>query len=124
MTNAPSPAHPAFRLAEKHFKNRATAALPALRDIPTELCRSVLDLSRPASCEEDEVYLAGWWGRSYEPLVANARKRKVKDRARGERPPLPDLEAEGVRVVQLNDGRAAYIVAEGESLNSVFGLSD
>lgn len=115
MTNATS-THPAFRLAEKHFKNRATAALPALRDLPP-FCRAVLDLSRPDSCEDDEIWRAGWWGRTYEPPAAgNGRKpKRARERARGERPPLPDLGAEGVRSLELGDGRTGYVVAEGGS---------
>lgn len=110
---AAHPSHPAFRLAEKHFKNRATPALPALRDVPPSFCRSVLDLSRPPACEDDEVWRAGWWGRAYEPPAPGRRPRKAKERVRGDRPPLPDLEGEGVRAVALADGRTGYVVAEG-----------
>lgn len=108
-------AHPAFRQAEKHFKNRATLALPALRDVPSTLCRPVLDLSRTGLHEDDEIWRAGWWGRAYEPLVAGRKPRMARERPRGERPPLPDLEAEGVRVVTLASGQTGYIVAEGTS---------
>ncbi|BEI80096.1 hypothetical protein CcaverHIS002_0106250 [Cutaneotrichosporon cavernicola] len=109
MTNA----HPAFRQAEKHFKNRATHALPALRNVPPALCRPVLDLSRPDSCEDDEVWLAGWWGRAYEPPVTGQRPRKTKERPRGERAPHPNHEAEGVRSISLADGKIGYVVSDG-----------
>jgi alkylated DNA repair protein alkB family protein 1 len=110
---APSPTHSAFRLAEKHFKNRATWALPALRGLPPDLCRPVLDVSRPANAEDDEVFLAGWWGEAYDedadtPKRKKKASRKGKERARGERPDLGELP----RVV-LADGRAGYVVSEG-----------
>jgi len=114
-SSAPAAAHPAFRLAEKHFKNRATRSLPALRDLPPEICQRVLDLSRPENADDDEVYTAGWWGESYTAAPRNSRRGrgKGKERARGERPEL-DLAAEGVERVVLADGKVGYVVSEGK----------
>lgn len=127
--------HPAFRLAEKHFKNRTTRALPPLRDIPSDLCLPVLDLSRPSSSSnlngrysETAQYPAdGGVAGELQPTsscdspssdeVYNAgwwartygdpRKRIGE---KGERPPV-DLD--GIEETEV-DGRKAYIVGAGE----------
>jgi hypothetical protein len=114
MTVPTTPAHPAFRQVEKHFKNRATWALPALRDLPRELCHPVLDLSRPEAEADDPVYCAGWWAESFAaPSQQRARKGAGtgagRVRPRGSRPELvPDA-----RPVKLSDGRVGFVVAEG-----------
>lgn len=119
--------HPSFRLAEKHFKNRSTRALPPLKDLPSSLCLPVLDLSRPQSLlkvddldatglltlqgstqpvtdvSHDEVWAAGWWARTY----GDPRKRIGET---GERPPI---DYEGITETTVN-GRKAFVVAEGE----------
>lgn len=118
MVTAPTPegAHPAFRLAEKHFKNRTTNALPALRGLP-EFAQPVLDLSGPAEQAADPVWQAGWWGAEYAPPSSAPRRRKKgKERAIGERGERPCMDLDGVRALQLADGRTGYLVAEGELL--------
>lgn len=102
-------AHPAFRLAEKHFKNRATPALPALQGLPADLCASVLDLSRPIDADDDPVWKAGWWGSTY----GDKPRRKGKERARGER---PNADLSGLRSLRLADGKTGYIVSEGKNV--------
>lgn len=95
-----------FRQVEKHFKSRhvphTTPALPA----------GMVDLSRPERVEEDEVWLSGWWGDEEDEVTVRYRRRKGKERARGER---RGEGSEGVRTVRLTDGRIGYVVAEGES---------
>lgn len=105
--------HPAFRLAEKHFKNRTTNALPALRNLP-EYTQAVLDLSGPLDQSSDPVWQAGWWGAEYTEPTPQRRRRKGKERAMGERGERPVMDLDGVPCLHLKDGRTAYLVAEGE----------
>ncbi|WOO85238.1 Alpha-ketoglutarate-dependent dioxygenase abh1 [Vanrija pseudolonga] len=110
--------HPAFRLAEKHFKNRSTAALPALRGLPSSLCLPLLDLARPAEEDDDSVWRAGWWSNVYTsevPKPGKSRKRRnsravSNEPARGDR---PELELDGMKRVFLADGKEGFLVAEG-----------
>ena len=100
------PSHTPFRLAEKHFKNRFNPLkLPSLRNRPVP----VLDLSRPARQEDDEVWKAGWWSPENEP-GSRPRRGKGKARELGER---PAQDFEGLERNELNDGRTGWIVAEG-----------
>ena len=93
----------AFRLAEKHFKNRATPGhLPTLRDAPST--RPVVDLSRTEKEADDEVWQAGWWGPSDQNV------KKGKQRARGERP-LLDSPFERI---DIGGGKVGHILAEGQ----------
>lgn len=106
--------HPAFRLAEKHFKNRTTNALPALRGLP-EFTQPVLDLSGPSDQSTDPVWQAGWWGEEYTAPSSNPRRRKKgKERVIGERGERPCMDLDGVPVLELKDGRRGYLVAEGK----------
>lgn len=112
--SADSDTHPAFRLAEKHFKNRTTASLPALRGLP-EFTQPVLDLSRPGDHTADPVWQAGWWAEEYSlPSSAPRRRKKGKGRAIGERGERPPVDLKEVPVLRLKDGRTGYLVAEGE----------
>ncbi|WVW82433.1 alkylated DNA repair protein AlkB [Kwoniella bestiolae CBS 10118] len=104
----------AFRLAEKHFKNRAVKnKFPSLRKYQD----SLVDLSRPDRQEDDEVWKAGWWSPDHEPNMTSSgtswkpwKMGKGKEKEQGVRPDLPmsDLEA-----IQLEDGREGWIVAPG-----------
>jgi hypothetical protein len=70
---------------------------------------------------DDEVWLAGWWcpdesdGDSHSYSLGNARRRRMrawkgKERDRGER---PETSLDGLRRLELSDGREAWVVAEG-----------
>lgn len=107
--------HPAFRLAEKHFKNRTTNALPALRNL-LDFTQAVLDLSGPPDQSADPVWQAGWWGTEYTEPSPSRRRKKGKERAIGERGERPVMDLDGVPCLRLKDGRTAYLVAEGELL--------
>lgn len=105
-SDAAGPSHTAFRLTEKHFKNRSNPLkLPTLRNQPVP----VLDFSRPARQEDDEVWRAGWWSPMNEPGV-RPRKDKRKARELGER---PEQDFAGLQRIELTDGRTGWIVAEG-----------
>ncbi|EJT47181.1 hypothetical protein A1Q1_04039 [Trichosporon asahii var. asahii CBS 2479] len=106
--------HPAFRLAEKHFKNRTTNALPALRNLP-EYTQAVLDLSGPPDQTSDPVWQAGWWGAEYTEPTPQRRRRKGKERAVGERGERPVMDLDGVPCLHLKDGRTTYLVAEARA---------
>ena len=93
-----------FRLAERHFKDRAVKdCLPTLHQ------QNIIDLSRPEQQEEDEVWQAGWWAPSE---AISRRSRKGKERKRGERPEFtvnPELKR-----VKLDNGLEGWVVAEGK----------
>ena len=98
--------HTPFRTAEKHFKSRIVKGrLPCLRG------HAIIDLSRPLAQEDDEVWQAGWWGPDQDDIK---RLRKGKARERGERPEL-DMDRAGLRRFELEDGREAWVVADGTS---------
>ncbi|CAD6576720.1 MAG: hypothetical protein TREMPRED_001751 [Tremellales sp. Tagirdzhanova-0007] len=59
--------------------------------------------------EDDEVWQAGWWGPDQDDIK---RLRKGKARERGERPEL-DMDRAGLRRFELEDGREAWVVADG-----------
>lgn len=103
-----------FRKVEKHFKSRSvqhtTPVLPL----------GVVDLSRPPRAEDDEVWQSGWWGPEEDEAAVRYRRRKGKERARGERGE-GDGTLEGVRAILLDDGRTGYVVADGQSV-SVFHI--
>jgi hypothetical protein len=100
-----------FRQAEKHFKSRViphtTPSLPL----------GILDLSRPPSREDDEVWQGGWWGPVEDELDVKYRRRKGKERARGER---GEDGSKGLEVLDLENGKLGYLVSEGTSC-SLFG---
>ncbi|WWC66508.1 alkylated DNA repair protein AlkB [Kwoniella pini CBS 10737] len=106
--------HTAFRLAEKHFKNRAVKdKYPSLRKYGD----SLVDLSRPNKQEDDELWKAGWWSpaNDYEGSTSNWKawvfaSYKGKERDLGER---PHLTMSGLKEVKLGDGRVGWIVAPG-----------
>jgi alkylated DNA repair protein alkB family protein 1 len=104
----PSSSHTPFRQAEKHFKSRliphTTPSLPL----------DIIDLSRPVSQEEDEIWRSGWWGPVEDEGTVRWRRRKGKERERGERP----FERGGERLEKLvlGDGTVGYLVADGQSL--------
>ena len=105
MAVPPEASHTPFRIAEKHFKNRAVKGrLPTLRG------HSIVDLSRPTQEEDDAVWQAGWWAPEQ---THRFKSRKGKERERGERP-AQDLN--GFKKLTLSDGREAWVVAEGSSL--------
>ena len=102
-TRPPTCSYTAFRLAEKHFKNRASPGyLPALRDAPST--RQVVDLSRSEKEEDDEVWQAGWWGPSGQNV------KKGKQRARGERSLLDDP----YERIDIGGGKIGHVLAEGQ----------
>ncbi|WWD17760.1 hypothetical protein CI109_102201 [Kwoniella shandongensis] len=89
MPSLPDTTHTAFRLTEKHFKNRSVKGqLPSLH----EYQHNLVDLSRPDRPEHDEVWRAGWWSTN--------KSRKGKERDLGER---PDLALQ--QPITLHDGR-------------------
>ncbi|WRT64267.1 alkylated DNA repair protein AlkB [Kwoniella shivajii] len=102
----------AFRLAEKHYKNRSVKGkFPSLRLHQD----SLIDLSRPISKEDDPVWLAGWWSpfnesddfnHSWKPWNSS----KGKERDKGER---PDIDTSGMKQIQLADGKQGWVVAPG-----------
>nr|XP_031860915.1 alkylated DNA repair protein AlkB [Kwoniella shandongensis]KAA5527987.1 alkylated DNA repair protein AlkB [Kwoniella shandongensis] len=97
MPSLPDTTHTAFRLTEKHFKNRSVKGqLPSLH----EYQHNLVDLSRPDRPEHDEVWRAGWWSTN--------KSRKGKERDLGER---PDLALQ--QPITLHDGRVGYLVAPG-----------
>jgi alkylated DNA repair protein alkB family protein 1 len=62
--------------------------------------------------EEDEVWLAGWWGPDVDGVWGGRKNPwKGKERERGER---PELILNGLKEVRLTDGRLGWVVAEGE----------
>ena len=98
--------HTPFRITEKYFKNRAVKGrLPCLRG------KAIIDLSRPLAQEDDEVWQAGWWGPDQDDMK---RLKKGKARELGERPEL-DIHRAGLRRFEMEDGREAWLVAEGSS---------
>jgi alkylated DNA repair protein alkB family protein 1 len=105
MPHLPDPqsSHTPFRLAEKHFKSRliphTTPTLPA----------GIIDLSRPSTQEEDEVWRAGWWGPPEDEGSVRYRRRKGKERERGTRGDDGSL---GLSKVDV-EGKVGYIVADG-----------
>lgn len=106
VSQAGPSSHTAFRLTEKHFKNRSNPLKhPTLRNQPVP----ILDFSRPARQEDDEVWKAGWWSPMNEP-EARPRKDKRKARELGER---PEQDFDGLKRIELVDGRTGWIVAEG-----------
>jgi len=108
MSHLPDPqsSHTPFRQAEKHFKSRliphTTPSLPI----------NILDLSRPATQEDDEVWRAGWWGPVEDEPSVRYRRRKGKERARGER---GEDGSDGLMTVDVG-GKLGYVVADGEAL--------
>ncbi|WVR05994.1 alkylated DNA repair protein AlkB [Kwoniella sp. DSM 27419] len=99
----------AFRLTEKHFKNRAVKGhLPSLRRYQ----QSLVDLSRPSDQNVDPVWQAGWWSpeNDLESDPSQPRRRKGKERAKGER---PELDYSALERVTMTDGRTGYLVATG-----------
>ncbi|WWC58473.1 alkylated DNA repair protein AlkB [Kwoniella dejecticola CBS 10117] len=106
--------HTAFRLAEKHFKNRALKdKYPSLRKYQDKL----IDLSRPDQQEDDPLWKAGWWSpwNDYDGSNSSWKawvfgKGKGKERDLGERPILSTSE---MTEIQLSDGKAGWIVAPG-----------
>lgn len=114
MTTSPGPSSSSsastseqspFRRAEKHFKCRRVA------HTTPPLLPGTLDVSRPENREDDEVWQSGWWGPEEDEMGVRYRRRKGKERARGER---REDGAEGLKVIKLSDGRHGYVVAEGE----------
>ncbi|WVQ82652.1 alkylated DNA repair protein AlkB [Cryptococcus sp. DSM 104549] len=114
-TPTPTPdssTHTAFRLAEKHFKNRALKThLPSLR----QWQHLLVDHSRPPQQEDDELWRAGWWSPEHEVLPAPSRRQRVRkgkerEKDRGER---PEMSCEGLKKVVLGDGKTGWIVAPG-----------
>lgn len=109
MENASS-ALTAFRQAEKHFKNRANKDIyPSLRQWQDRL----IDLSRPDSQEEDEIWAAGWWSPDHDvvPAATSGRRRKgVEKKDKGER---PELDIASLESLSLHGGKTGYIVAPG-----------
>ena len=104
----PSRPYTAFRLAEKHFKNRSKPGqLPCLRGC--RAARAAVDFSRPERQEDDPVWRAGWWGPEGQKL------KKGKERARGERPE-PDFARSSVDC----NGRTGFVVAEGEFVERIW----
>jgi len=105
MPHLPDPqsSHTPFRLAEKHFKSRliphTTPTLPS----------GILDISRPATQEEDEVWRAAWWGPPEDEGSVRYRRRKGKERERGTR---GEDGSEGLSKVDVG-GKVGYIVADG-----------
>ncbi|KAL0241944.1 alkylated DNA repair protein AlkB [Cryptococcus tetragattii IND107] len=100
----------AFRQAEKHFKNRANKDIyPSLRQWQDRL----IDLSRPDSQEEDEIWAAGWWSPDHDivPVATNGRRRKgIVKKNKGER---PELDTASHKSLPLHGGKTGYIVAPG-----------
>lgn len=100
----------AFRQAEKHFKSRANKDIyPSLRQWQDRL----IDLSRPDSQEEDEIWAAGWWSPDHDvvPAATNGRRRKgIEKKNKGER---PDLDIASLESLSLHGGKTGYIVAPG-----------
>ncbi|ORY32229.1 hypothetical protein BCR39DRAFT_41711 [Naematelia encephala] len=106
MPSLPDTTHTPFRLCEKHFKNRS------LRGVyPTLHGRGVIDLSRPAKQEDDEVWRGGWWsaGMSEEEL-RRWRKGKGKARERGDR---EEVNVDELKRIELSDGKVGWVVSEG-----------
>lgn len=107
MPHLPDPqsSHTPFRQAEKHFKSRliphTTPTLPP----------DTLDLSRPSSQEEDEIWRSGWWGPPEDEASVRYRRRKGKERERGTR---GKDGREGLEVVDVG-GKVGYLVADGMS---------
>ena len=103
LANDGEPSYSAFRLVEKHFKNRSNPLkYPSLRR------HNVVDLSRPEAREDDEVYNAGWW--SPENDMDKVRRSKGKERAKGER---PENDLSQLSMIQLEDGKIGWVVAPG-----------
>jgi alkylated DNA repair protein alkB family protein 1 len=107
MPHLPDPqsSHTPFRQAEKHFKSRliphTTPSLPP----------NILDLSRPVAQEDDEIWQAGWWGPIEDEASVRYRRRKGKERAKGER---GGDGADGLAIVDVG-GKVGYIIANGLS---------
>lgn len=95
-----------FRQTEKHFKSRH---IPHTAPV---LPSDVLDLSRPERAEDDEVWSGGWWGPEENEGDVRYRRRKGKERARGERGADG---SESVEILDLGGGRIGYLIAEGQS---------
>lgn len=114
MPSLPDTQYTAFRRTEKHFKDRSIRGrLPPLHG------QKVLDLSRPAEQEEDEVWQAGWWGAQPgdEGAMQWRKWKKGKERMKGERPEQPYEGAmAGLRSIDLEDGWEGWVVADGTSL--------
>lgn len=107
MPALPDTQYTAFRLAEKHWKDRSVnGRLPSLHD------QDVVDLSRPELQEDDPVWQAGWWGATPgDEQASRWRKwKKGKERARGER---PEACTRGAKKITLRSGHDAWVVAEG-----------
>lgn len=107
----------AFRQAEKHFKNRANKDIyPSLRQWQDRL----IDLSRPDSQEEDEIWAAGWWSPDHDivPVATNGRRRKgIVKKNKGVR---PELDTASHKSLPLHGGKTGYIVAPGACVLSLF----
>jgi alkylated DNA repair protein alkB family protein 1 len=105
MPSLPDTTHPPFRITEKHFKNRSDPSR-----FPSLHFQGIIDLSRPDDAEDDEVWQAGWWGNTDE-LTQSKRRKKGKEREKGER---PQVEVDGLRRIELRNQREGWVVAEGE----------
>ncbi|WVQ77070.1 alkylated DNA repair protein AlkB [Cryptococcus sp. DSM 104548] len=100
-------AHTAFRLAEKHFKNRANkGSFPSLR----QWQGSLIDLSRPLEEEDDELWQAGWWSPDNDETSQVTRRTNKKAKERGHR---PEQTNNYLTSMELPDGKVAYVVADG-----------
>ena len=103
MPSLPDTSYTPFRLAERHFKDRAiNGRLPTLHD------QNVIDVSRSERQEEDEVWQAGWWAPND---VISRRSRKGKERERGVRPQSDDNS--DLKRVKLENGLEGWVLAEG-----------
>jgi alkylated DNA repair protein alkB family protein 1 len=115
MPHLPDPqsSYTPFRQAEKHFKSRliphTTPFLPP----------DILDLSRPATQEDDEVWRSGWWGPIEDEGSVRYRRRKGKERDRGERGPGG---GDGLEKVDLGEGKIGYLVSDGVYARHLFIL--
>ncbi|WWC86377.1 alkylated DNA repair protein AlkB [Kwoniella dendrophila CBS 6074] len=113
----------AFRLAEKHFKNRASRdKLPSLRKYQDTL----VDLSRPHRQEDDPLWHAGWWSPLNDADVKSASWMpwtfgKGKERDKGER---PELSISELKEIQLKDGKVGWIVEPETEPGSVIGYEE
>jgi alkylated DNA repair protein alkB family protein 1 len=102
----PQSSHPPFRQVEKHFKSRL------IPHTTPSLTPNTLDLSRPLCQEDDKVWQAGWWGPIEDEGSVRYRRRKGKERARGER---GGDGAEGLKKLDLGEGKIGYLISDGRS---------
>ncbi|WVO16942.1 alkylated DNA repair protein AlkB [Cryptococcus depauperatus] len=106
----PERTHTAFRLAEKHFKNRAYLnRYPSLLQWKERL----IDLSRSQAQEDDEVWQAGWWSPENETELINNQTKKSKQGKEKEKGERANLDTSNLSKLRLKDGAVAYVVAPG-----------